>query len=539
MPLINHILPKAARAKDETTANALETTPTVPFASVLTHSQAQATTVGSKHQASKKTQQAKTEAKSGISLSFQSVRTKAGNSATRPTASARAAAGTRVATSHEAPTRSATRSPHAGGKAIHHQADTQPVATAAKSAWDQAQAATSKAAQLLPGNGSTVQLKPSLHQQVADKALPLDGKGVTERADGSPMARDADGTARVLDARDPDKSLGTWLKDEASDEEIDRFARDAARKAESRSPARTPEAFARRSEQLRAEAPVRLAEQSRSDAIKGNPVLSLNPQAPGDTRSATDQTLNHKSDADLTAINARTQTRGDQSDTRQQGGDSQQQQQREARTGDQTQARERETITQTAGDGQTVAKSATRTHAPGGLPSGAEGSQSVTNVDASGVAQALSQGARGEAAGRMATLLNARIDYMLNQQRPELRLSLTPRDMGAIQIRLINTGDSHMLRIHADRESTARVIELAAPQLAQQLQKIGVQVTQVAVDYGSTDFTNTGNGAQTQSQSQDGELPGGLFDEDSLFEESDNSPARPVATHDGELDVLA
>ena len=186
-------------------------------------------------------------------------------------------------------------------------------------------------------------------------------------------------------------------------------------------------------------------------------------------------------------------------------------------------------------------QTAVLTKASGTIP---EPGMPTVTVDGSALSQSIESGHRVKAANHLASLLNARMDYILNNAKPEVRLVLHPHQLGEIQVRLISNGKNSTARVFADRESVGRALEIAAPQLAQQLQKAGFMVGQVDVEYTGMDFQRSSDEGRARNGESD--LPpefreggGGKKDNDEMgLNGRRGDSSRKVSVHEGEIDVV-
>jgi len=155
-------------------------------------------------------------------------------------------------------------------------------------------------------------------------------------------------------------------------------------------------------------------------------------------------------------------------------------------------------------------------------------------LGAATAAEALAAGRPLTAANRLAAILGAKMDIILAQAHPELRLELTPAALGAIRIRLLARGEATEVRMTAEDAAVARLLEEAAPQLIQQFQRAGLVLAKLEIDAGGANLF-TGQQAQKDAES---ESPTRADFEEEGDEAADNGARRTPLLHDGQVDLL-
>ena len=158
-------------------------------------------------------------------------------------------------------------------------------------------------------------------------------------------------------------------------------------------------------------------------------------------------------------------------------------------------------------------------------------------LDAHPVDAKLRANNRVAATERLAGILRAKINLIVNNARPELRLTLQPGRLGEINIRLVSIGEQTQVRIQPTNREVGSMLETIAPQLAQQLSKAGVQVQEIFVEY--QDLSFHGGKPEGGSSHNEKELPFEAFNrETGEQQEQAEKETRRLAPHDGEIDVV-
>ncbi len=369
---------------------------------------------------------------------------------------------------------------------------------------------------------------------------PLHAGNETRRADGSPIVRDADGNAKVFQAQNPDNDLTAHLKDEADDEKLQKLERKALAEAETRrvQPENDREAVSRYGERYRREAPAGVAKDVQN-RMKEDPL-------PAKTSSETNEKVHRTETAAGSEGNDREgafedgRPRDEQTLHRAEDSGKSRRNSMDFQAGLSSRpgvsdARNRPAAGGTPGQELHTVK--TSKSAVSEAPASTESETPALRMEAGAVSEALRSGAKPEAASRLAGILAARIEAIMDQARPALRLQLNPKNLGEIHIRMVTVGEGTRLSLRADKGETARILDQTAQQLALQLAKAGVQVESIDVDLFGAETGLNGQASDGFSEGrEDSAGHGGTFGGNEP-EGRTESPRRSL--HDGEVDVHA
>ncbi len=432
------------------------------------------------------------------------------------------------------------------------------------SAWDKAQAAKARSMAASPGARSrmggqqiegtdknTVNRKDLASGEKSADAIKLGTKGEISRADGSPAVKAADGSTKVLDAQNEDNSLKLFVNQDASDEEIQKAKQTISeslkkKQADTKS---NPEAFARASESLHEKSGETIARNVKLTVEDSATKLTedkLRPsvQTAEESVKASDADKKHdskhdgkhdgKKDAHAGKADV-VQQRGEQAKGEQNKSDAAQNFAQAAKAA-------KDAVETLPGKGVADGKIATAkklTPTKGTEKSVTTGSSTATaQMDATSVAHALGRGNRTQAVNQLSSLMEARLTMMTQQNRPELHLKLTPQHLGDIHVRLISQGEQTTVRIQAEREVVGRMLESGVQQLLQQLNKAGLQVNEVNVDFAQMDFEHGGSnetGAGSGENQDFAQMMGG----EQVEEGATTNTAQRRSLHEGAIDVTA
>ncbi len=344
-----------------------------------------------------------------------------------------------------------------------------------------------------PPDGRTA---PVTSKQQLKTGLDLNGRSESQRADGSPIFRTEEGVARVVDAKNPENSAATYLKEDASEKQILEAAQKSVEKKlnDQEAPRTVREAFVRQNEQTRTEATARVTVGVKDNEAKLVQDL-LDKSAPSKERNSRDGNIKAVAESKgKTASDTRAQSR--QATAAEEVKTEQSQENKEAeRPVAAVQTERNEAFDSRSEEAASFqVKGASRPESAGAsVAREAHAAMASVTVEAGDVARALENGQRPQAIQRMTEVLNARMNYIVENARPELRLQLTPRNLGDIQIRLVEMKAGTEVRVRAERESVGRVLESIVPQIVQQLTRAGVQVQSVDIDYTGMDFNQAPN----------------------------------------------
>ena len=449
---------------------------------------------------------------------------------------------------------------------------------------------------------NTVNRRAISQSFVEKRSIGLNARDQAVRADGGPILRDEDGNARVMNPADSQKSAQNYLKDEASREEIIRLAKKAAVQTarNNDSPKSVRETFVRQSETLRTEAPAKRAlwikrelsfarelvtpkngreaaettartvasenaEERRNDHARPARSGPENNRMNADRVQSKPEAVQAKPEvgqAKSEAVQAKSEAGQAKSETVQAKPGGGAGEAKAVRSGTKKALDPKPGLAQETAE---RAKPATRGGTTDGLeangsaglkpakttrglqrghvtaPGSAQGGETpvpAASVEAAPLAVALKAGSRSRAVSHLAALLSAKVEFILANARPEVRLELHPPRLGEIHIRLIAHGGQTEVSMRAERESVGRILEQAAPLLVQQLEKAGVQVNQVNVDYGELD-PQSNRHSRNQMDDADGSPPERADAENLDDPKKETASGRISPTHDGEIDVLA
>jgi flagellar hook-length control protein FliK len=101
------------------------------------------------------------------------------------------------------------------------------------------------------------------------------------------------------------------------------------------------------------------------------------------------------------------------------------------------------------------------------------------------------------------------VKQAVDSGRQEVRLHLSPEDLGGISIRIVSQGGQISLHITADNAHTGQLIESSMHELTQSIQNQGLSMGKAEVGYSQTDTFGGFSGFQQQSgnQSQQNKTP--------------------------------
>jgi len=404
------------------------------------------------------------------------------------------------------------------------------------SSWEKSKELKNRATRCTPGMGSAIEAKARVSTRIDAKGIAFAGRNAGLRADGMPTMTDDQGNLRVLNAKNPEMSIADLIKNEGvDDEKIANFAHDLAKQNDKHksAPTSTSESYIRQSETIKSDATEHLGK-SAKDKISAADFFNKNAET--ETKTETDRAVADASKA-ANQHNGK-KLHGTATSPNQEAVKVEQNQEAE------TESQKSKLIFNSKGDkdAATISKLTGNT-AKAGL-SANQSAQTVNTpqlgVDASQFAANLNSGDRVQAAKHLSDLLGARMNFMLNNNKPTVNIHLNPRQLGDIQIKLVANGENSVARIHADKESVGKVLELAAPQLAQQLQKAGFQVETVAVDYGEMSFDQQDKQAQEDAEENPfTELLGQSFENGDDNNQQVRTGKASISIHDGDLDVVA
>lgn len=369
-------------------------------------------------------------------------------------------------------------------------------AEVATSAWEETKAQHQASLKLVPGLSRTNEEAAGTGAKESEAAqkrlaaskgkasgLSLNGRAVTTRADGSPLVLDENGTALTTDAQDPDRNLGVYLAKEGKNALEDGRLNELLRSSRQANAQKTNDAFVESSAAHKATSlaqhAANVSEGTRDPklTVAGTPETTMGTAQGEKAEAPKNATSAHKKE------NAALQK--ERTEEEAQGVA------KPARASDESSS---DALGREAGNGGKADKAlladalkSARTNPLAG------GHESVAPADGAHIAQAITKGDAPLAAARLAELLGARLELLARGNERSLTLTLTPRELGEIRAQLVTNGETTDLHLKAEKETVGQSLEAAVPELSRLLQKAGVSVGQISIEYGLADFAHSGN----------------------------------------------
>lgn len=411
----------------------------------------------------------------------------------------------------------------------HHKTDSDN----AVSSWEKAKELKNNATRCTPGMGSESEEKVKVSTRLAAKGMVFNGRSAGLRADGTPTMTDDKGNIRVLNAKNPDMSIADLIKNQSvDDEKVEVFKHQMAEQKakDHNAPKTTGDSYIAQSENVKEKITEKLGKTAKD---KVGATEFANREVESETKTETARPV---SDAKSAARYADKKPQTAETSTHQETLKTEQKLENEIQ--------EKKTRLIFAQNDKESSKASAISALGKKTVTSAETAQNLgtpqLSMEAAQFAASLKGNNHVQSAKHLADLLGARMEFIAQNAKPTVNINLNPRQLGDIQIKLIANGENNVARIHADKESVGKALEIAAPQLAQQLQKVGFQVETVMVDYGEMSFdqqqfsqANEGNGDSPFDE---------LFGQSLESGEADSIQAtgtKKISTHDGEIDVVA